>query len=263
MPQDTINAYVTILDGDNGILPFFVRYYRRLGATHFPVIIYDQPDRIAEAHDDARQIIQAEGGEYVNAGGMNEVDFAARKRDLFIHDWHQAHAKNQWAFFADLDEFPQIRPEEIDWWVREKKPPFFVYGSWLDRVAEEGKLVDVVGDRPLEEQYPMKTRIKLRKFINMGGLAYVFCRFPPYHHHPTVCEWGKVRMGRGKQCRVHHFKWQGNALTRLRKRLTRISRSGKKGSEWFRRVRRTVRHLQRHNGVKKGLLVYIGNVLGI
>ena len=35
-----MKAYLTVLDGHTDLVPYFVRYYTRLGATEFPILVY-------------------------------------------------------------------------------------------------------------------------------------------------------------------------------------------------------------------------------
>lgn len=257
-----MKAYVTILDGDMDILPYFVRHYRRLGANKFPVLIYSEPDRIKDHHQQAKAMIESEGGEYIEFGSFDEQTFTARRRDMHIYNHH----KGGWGFFCDLDEFAQITAEEIQAIIKRKGVPF-IEGRWIDRVAEGGFLRDIDPSLPLEEQFPFRTRIPLKDFIRMGGPVYVASRQAPRHHHPSTCENGRSLRRKAIVIKVHHFKWQLNVVRRLERRLQRLETIGKKGSNWWHRVRRTLTHLHRYHKsrprIKPGLLEHVGSVIDI
>ncbi|MGE4136407.1 MAG: hypothetical protein AB7E98_11915 [Pirellulales bacterium] len=246
-----MRAYVTILDGDAALLPFFVRHYRRLGATEFPVLLYGDGENASHVRD----AIEGQGGRVPFVTIQPSEAFSARHREREI-GW--MHTVGEWAFFADLDEFAEITPDQVQQAVRGTRP--YIAGRWIDRVGRCGELVDVVPGVPLEAQFPMAGR--LRQAWKMGDAVYVLSPRAPTLHHPTACSWGRRHWPQA--CvRVHHFKWQTNVVRRLADRLVRIRAAGKVGSPWAHRVRTMLAHLDTHQGIDPNLLEEAGNVLGI
>jgi hypothetical protein len=256
-----MRCYVTILDNDLAILPFFVRHYRRLGATVFPVTIYGIERENAGTEAAARKIIEAEGGEFLLLGSFKQFKFSAHAREAFIRDQHPA---GEWAFFCDLDEFAEITPEFVQEVVAGEKPCSFVEGRWRDRVAAGGKLANIQAEIPLEQQFPLASNGRsLNQRLHFGGPCYVLSPFAPTSHHPNVCRMGRSKRGQSLKVTVHHFKWQANVVRRLERRLRRITRKGKVDSGWAARVRRKLKYLREHDGIQLNWLVEIGSVLGI
>lgn len=239
-----MRAYITVLDGDTDLVPFFVRHYSRLGATEFHVLIYGTQDHM----DQTISLIEGEGAKATAIGVIGEEHFAARHRDVYIGHYH---GRNGWAFFNDLDEFVDLTPEQVHKITRSGKWPY-IKGLWLDRVSEDGSLQDITPGVPLDEQFPMCA--KVRAHMNSGQLVYVAAPWGPYMHHPNVCQRGRARLHKAFQATVHHFKWQGNALRRLERRLERIEACGKGDSKWHQRVARMVKILKKHEGLPKNWL---------
>jgi hypothetical protein len=248
-----MRAYVTILDGEDKLLPFFVRYYLRLGATSFHILNYGEVEVCGRAVD----TIIENGGKPVVIDSLSQKTFSARLREATIREYHP---NNTWAFFTDLDEFPKITKEEIESQIEAGYP--YIYGSWLDRVAMDGALVDPDPKRPLEDTYPGIA--KIREGLGMGGFAYICSPFAPTLHHPNVCRTGSklIRDCMGVM-QIHHFKWQGNIIERLTRRLERINRMAPHQYAWKKRVIRQIDWLKKHNGVEKSFISHGGRILGI
>ena len=220
-----MRAYVTVVNGEDDLVPYFVRYYKRLGATRFPVIVYgtrQDLDRVCATIS-------------TNSATPLALDFFAP--DVFSA-WHREqqirkhHPDGEWAFFADLDEFPQITVNEISRVVAGEAT--YVSGRWLDRVGLDGHLPTISQQKSLEEQFPMGA--DLRWAWGMRNSCYVLSPQAPFSHHPHACKWGRRFFRNGcYKVRVHHFKWQANVVPRLEYRLERIKALGKAKSGWYRR----------------------------
>jgi hypothetical protein len=249
-----MRAYVTILDGDDALLPYFVRHYQRLGATEFPLLVYGTNEHLGRAS----AWITAVAGRCEVIGLYASETFSAKHREKTIAEHHP---EGEWAFFCDLDEFAAIRPQFV-WRAIESNYPF-VAGNWVDRVAAGGKLADVNGRLPLERQFPLSGR--LRSHWGMGDLVYVLSPKAPTLHHPQACRWGKElwRTVVIPRVDVHHFKWQTNVVRRLRRRLERIEAAGKSRTPWADRVKKMLAHLEAHQGIDPSLLTHVGDVMGV
>lgn len=250
-----MRAYVTIVDGDDALLPFFIRHYRRLGATEFPLLVYGTANHLARAIN----MFSLLGERQPEVLGLHPSErFSARHREATIRCHHPP---GQWAFFADLDEFAEMTADGVAEVIEQKLP--YVAGRWFDRVADGGRLLDVSHNLRLENQFPCGA--ELRAHWGMGDLVYVLAPFAPLLHHPQVCRLGKQawydRMV--PIVRVHHFKWQRNVVPRLRRRLERITTVGKARTPWAERVKKMLAHLEAHQGIDPSLLTHAGSVLGI
>lgn len=252
-----MRAYITVLESDYLLVPYFVRHYSRLGATEFPILAYSNEGKQAEDMDTVCRLVEEAGGKPLPVVAFHQKVFSAYRRDQLIH---AIHPKNQWAFFADLDEFAQLTPEKVQQYI--SQDVVYVAGRWLDRLAPGGKLVDIDPSKTLEEQYPMGCHF--RQKMGAGDSVFVLSKVAPNLHHPYSCKWGREYFpNRVPVITSHHFKWQGNVLRRLKNRLRRINAKGKHGSGWWKNVKATVNHLERHKGINPAWLRTVGPVLGI
>lgn len=269
--QDRLNCYTTILDGEMNLLPYFVTHYKKLGATHFPVLLYG--DRTGETWQVAARIIYEAGGTPTLIEDHTSAIFSARHREATIADYH---TPGEWAFFCDLDEFAQMTPSMVEAIIHNKKHTQFipqadhtvsyVYGHWVDRLAPHGALVDPPSylDKtrpPLESIYPMKAYT--RPHLGYNNDVYVLSPQAPSLHHPSSCRYGVSTKKHAVFCAVHHFKWQTNVVDRLERRLRRIEAIGGRGKSWWNRVAKTLHWIKNHGGVPAHLLTRADEILGV
>lgn len=246
-----MRAYVTVLDGDDDLLPFFVRHYRRLGATQFPVLVYGN----AEDMDRAQRIVRAEGGQSVPIEVLPPSEFSTEGREALIASVHH---NGEWAFFCDLDEFAELDVGQARSWVEGGAP--FVGGRWLDRVAAGGRLVAVTPNIPLEAQFPFAART--RRAWKLNNSIYVLSPRAPTIHHPNRCKWGRPLWPYVPKITVHHFRWQSNIVDRLKARLVRAQQRPS-NAWWIRHLRETLGRLSECRGLDERLLFKVGCVLGV
>lgn len=253
-----MRAYITVLDGDADLVPYFVRHYSRLGATLFPVVVYTSDDQKAELNRICNLVEEA-GGSPLPLAHRPAHRFTARRRETLLRN---NHPRGQWGFFADLDEYAELTPEEVSRLINTDVP--YIYGHWLDRVAKGGKLANVEPGVPLEETYSWSTQT--RQQLGYGDSAYILSKRGPQSHHPHACKWGSRLVRHAAKVPIHHFKWQGNVLRRLRRRIQRIEAmpASPARKRWKAKVARTVEYLERHGGgVDPSKLLFVGSRLGI
>lgn len=198
----------------------------------------------------ATAAIEDAGGRPLAMATHDERGFTARKREAYIASVHTG----EWAFFCDLDEFAQLKPATVARALAGRRP--FIYGAWLDRFAAGGRLGEIDPAQRLEAQFPLAGHVR-------RNLSYVLAPFAPVSHHPQVCRRGRKKLRRALKIDVHHFKWQGNVVGRLKRRLERIEANGQGDSRWARRVRIQLDYLQAHGGANPHDLWHAGSVLGI
>lgn len=251
-----MRAYLTVLDGDSALVPYFVRHYSRLGATEFPVLTYsDDPADLSRICE----LVEQSGGSPLALRQFGSDEFSAVRRDHFIRDHHPI---GKWAFFADLDEFAELTPEQVQRIVRSKTR--FIAGRWLDRVAEGGKLANVEPGDTLESVFPFGTYT--RRQLKAGDWVYVMSPRGPDLHHPNVCSYGRNHFEKVPRATVHHFKFQANVIDRLKRRIERIDAmpTSSKRKAWRDRVARTLEYLEANGGgVNPAKLEFIGERLRI
>lgn len=248
-------AYVTILNSDYNILPYFVEHYARLGATRFDVLVYDTtPARAHDAWAFAHAVVTKCKLPARCIGQFTTAEFWNRdtERDVFIR---RIHPPGQWAWFADLDEFAELTPAIVK--GIQHSDDWFAWGNWIDRIAPSGMLQPLDTSRTLDEQYPLTTTKPMSQVLGCGGPAFVMGKFAPENHHPTSCKVCRKNMHRGRCVAVHHFKWQANVLPRLIDRLAGIQAAAtpeQPHTRWLGNVQRQIDHLTTHNGINRNLL---------
>ena len=250
-----MRAYITVLDGESDLVPYFVKYYRRLGADTFPVLVYsDVEGELLRVMN----LVQESGGEPLSIGQYPSSIFSAARRDQLLRDFHP---EGLWSFFCDLDEFADITPQEVRRVINTN--PRYIMGTWIDRVAPGGKLQPINPREPLEKTYPYGCEV--RKQLKAGDMVYVLSPRGPDLHHPNACGWGRNFLDEVPRIRVHHFKWQTNVIPRLQRRLQRIEalKSTERRKQWYERVQRTLQYLDTYEGVDTSKMWYIGQHLGI
>lgn len=253
-----MRAYVTVLDGDSDLVPYFVRYYKWLGATLFPVLVFTSGDQEAELERIVGLVKQA-GGIPEKVGSHPSSWFTAKRRERILRNYHTI---GIWAFFVDLDEYAELTPAKVSELINTNPP--YIAGHWLDRVTTDGKLTDIRPGTPLEDTYPCGT--KTRRQLGYGDSAYILSPRGPHSHHPNACQWGHRVFRSVPKVPVHHFKWQGNVLRRLRLRIQRIKSmpASRPRKQWLRKVERTIEYLEHHGGgVDPTKLHLVGSKLGI
>ena len=144
-----MRAYVTIVDGDDALLPFFLEHYSRLGATEFPLLVYGTGQQLARAAQTIRQLT----GDCFELGLYDSNVFSAKHREAAIGEFHP---RGQWAFFCDLDEFAELTPDDVRWVPRSGMP--YLAGRWVDRVASDGRLADVCVPSRSSGNFPCPAR---------------------------------------------------------------------------------------------------------
>jgi hypothetical protein len=120
------------------------------------------------------------------------------------------------------------------------------------------------GKTPLEDQYPMTTT-KLFWTVGATG-AFLAANYAPLLHHPKPYRSPRMRRGKGKndfqRIPIHHFKWQGNVITRLSNRVERIQRMKPNRVAWWRMNRKNVNLIEANGGkMPAGYLTHIGRVV--
>jgi hypothetical protein len=249
-----MRSYVTVVDGDMDLLPFFATYYTQcLGVTEFYLLTFGTTE-----HRDKATNILGQHAKVIKGAVFPANKFLVGARDNHIR--REVHIEGQWAFFTDMDEFPQFGKQTSKVIAEaEAHNEHYVSGVWLDRVAENGKLKKVEQNRKLVEQFSLSTRT--RQHLRMHGNAYILSKVAPINHHPSVCKWAHPYPPH-KRYRIHHFKWTDTVKRRLKDRYKRVSLAGR-NTGWKKSILRTIKMLNKHKGVPKNILRKVSNDIDI
>ncbi len=178
---------------DDGLLPFFLRYYRERGVDRFG-IIYHGHLHLLSAED---IVYERSSEEYSSGPRDNEWILWFKQRHLNSNDWYIP---------ADLDEFywcPGLRnfKDFIGSWD-------YVPAKFYDRLASDGTIKPIQLDTPLDIQFPLGGSI----IHNLCGgcndkVAMAQARIDVssgHHHAPGLMA--------GFNIMCHHFKWCGESF---------------------------------------------------
>jgi hypothetical protein len=231
--------------GEAGLLPHLVDHYRGLGIESFSLIWHSE-----SAADPWYEVADA----LVRRAGLT---FLHRHIGPYDEDLHQrlihfamSQHPDDWYVVADLDElhvYDRPLSELVE--LCEREGFDHVNGCFVDRVAADGSFPDI-GTGPLWRQYPLAGSVSaglLRALPLKTGIARGSVDLlPGQHGAPT---------GRGLPrdrgyIQVHHFKWTGSVVARLRRRVERFRDGAASGMHLAieHEARRFLAHVETHGG---------------
>ncbi len=239
-----VHLVCVVGSGDSALLPHLVTYYRRLGIESFYLITHAQ-----SAADAGRGDV-----EDVAAGlGLRVFHTQVGPWSLDLHQALVRYAMSEnpgdWYVIADIDEmlvFDRPLADLADLCERDGRD--HVNGCFLDRIAADGSFPDV-GSTSLWDQYPLACSISAT-LTRALPLKVVFAR----GHVELLTGQHGAPEGRGLPrelgyAQVHHFKWTGGVVGRLRRRLDLYA-----AGAWdvntgvIRETHRFLAHVDRHDG---------------
>lgn len=209
-----IHCVVMVGGGEVALLPHFIEHYRKLGVESFFLM------RHAESTQDEQYAL---GDQIVREAGL---DFFHTYVGTWYHDLNRRMIScamyqhpDDWYVVADLDElhvFDRPLSELTEQCDRDDYD--HVNGCLLDRVSADGSFPDLTA-APIWQQYPLAGTVTAA--INRAGLLQ------------TTLARGSVELLAGQHgapegrpmpfeagfAQIHHFKWTGSVLRRLRTRV--------------------------------------------
>lgn len=207
-----LRAYITVCFGHDGLMPWFVRHYARLGVDEFYLMTYGTDEQASQAESKLAELCAEHDVRGIRGEAFPAEVFAHRHRQRRVREAHQRDYDNDaWAVHADLDEFAELPPGIASLKdLFELTDSHMVCGIWLDRIAANGQMKALPEpDQMLEHTYPMAGRIRRR--MRMNEDVVVAARFGPLSHHPRKSSWWRQSL----KLNVHHFKWQANVTERM------------------------------------------------
>jgi hypothetical protein len=231
---------ITVIGAYVGQLPYMLSHYRDLGITSFLINLH-LANKGDPVQAEAREIVTKFGAkiESISIGGWPNV------KKAIIRDSMRKYPED-WFILADQDEF-QIYPADVNSIIKECSERKYDYmrGCFVDRIASDGKFPEIAVSNDLWEQFPL------------GG----FITFPILHGNPrkvtaakgrVVLDIGHHRAENGIPCppaehyiQVHHFKWVGNIVKRLKSRMKAYQ---KQNLSWGNESQRFVDYCRKNRG---------------
>jgi Glycosyl transferase family 2 len=210
---------ITIIYDDIQLLPQFIWHYSALGVSEFLIGVYENIicyDKIKEITQSYDCYLFAIKGRY---DGQRDTTQRHELAARFV-------GPDEWWVVADLDEFHEY-PDSLRELCLTLDAGGFQYlqSHFLDRITEDGSSPDLKPFLPLWAQFPAGAYIteqlnkrKSSKIMLVRGHAKTVSG----HHAPIPG--GQQKIFKGGI--VHHFKWHGDIVTKIRKRQKSIRRRG-------------------------------------
>lgn len=222
------------------LLPQFLAHYTALGFNRFHVgVARGQANPLHEQIRLGCAPFDCTIGHGVSAHftGPADADAANVLRGKYV-------APADWYGIADLDEFHDYSPfgsvqELLE--VAVAHQANVVSGKLWDRITTDGSIPDRITNAPVSEQFPLGcelTRVVAGGCLKKVMLARGSVPISPGHHSHRA-------KALRTQFRVHHFKWHGNLLDRLRRRAVLYRELG---LPWWGEFQRMLDYLERHGG---------------
>ena len=232
---------ITVAGGHVEMLPHMLAHYRALGIASFSVNA-----NVRAADDPSLARIE----EIARAFG---TELASVTTGDWMHDSNQriyrtmrAHRPEDWFVLADIDEL-QAWPDDIASslaWC-ERRGYEYVEGCFVDRLARDGGFPDVRAGVLLAQQFPLGAFLSYPlagaspcKVVAAKG----FVELGPGQH---FADGGKPCPAHELYVPVHHFKWTGGIVERLRARAAARERAG---DRYWDESARFVSHCDAHGG---------------
>lgn len=220
------------------LLPHFLAHYTALGFDRFHIgVARGQANPLHEQIRLTCAPFDCTIGDGVTAHftGPADADAANALRVEFV-------APSDWYGIADLDEFHDYTPfrsvqELVD--AASAQQAYVVTGELWDRIAVDGSIPERLTDAPVSGQFPLGcelTRVIARGCVGKVMLARGSVPISPGHHSHRA----KALPMRG---RVHHYKWHGHLLERLRRRAVLYRELE---LPWWDEFQRVLDYLERH-----------------
>ncbi|MAF24912.1 hypothetical protein CL634_04985 [bacterium] len=246
---------------DLPLLVHFIKHYRRLGIIDIAIILQSSIDgphlseAIAICYDHGIEPYELWIGEYTSQE-MYERRMGA------IQDLNP-----DWVIHADIDEFHEY-PSSIMRLITSKKYNA-IQGVFVDRVSSDGSIIHIDSEKDIQEQFPIKCNFMKKWYYGQYSPPTGTVKMMAYRPHLNVSRGGHAVDGGGviysmgydlSACldiktserkrstpyKIHHFKWHGNILDKLKNRIKVYK---KHGYAWWETSQNTINYFERNDGV--------------
>jgi hypothetical protein len=214
------NIYLVCCIGvefDYDIVSHFIKYYKELGVDKF-LLILNTVDKNSEKLKYVQNILR-------KYNIKEEMVWIGDFRDeIKTHNMAQVVSKNtnleDWVVTVDVDEFQKYYVDLRKFISYcEKKNYHCVMGNFVDRLTKNGKIVDINEDTNIWEVFPIETNMNYWNdtIYTKVLLSKAYAEVSKGHHF-LVCDSSSGKYFPSK-LEVHHFKWRGSILDKLRCRI--------------------------------------------
>lgn len=212
----------TIVYRPTPLIPHFVRHYALLGFTDIIIVAGEECSGV-DWNEIRAQVPQVE----IHIEKLYRGVFDNGRDTGLINGLRTSYVESleEWASWADLDEFFEF---PIPLHSAATLPPGIncLEGFFVDRIAANGMLPDVLPNLRISLQFPISTRITKRLLNGNDRKVMLFRGFQLVNRGHHSMEGERVF---SKPGRILHYKWNSMVLSHLD---DRISSKEKTGYQW-------------------------------
>lgn len=208
---------------DYDIVSHSIKYYKKLGVDKF-LFVLNTENKNSEKLIEVQNILREYSIEEEEVWIGEFEDFSKKERIERIIKKNAA--PEDWVVEIDADEFQEYYVDLRKFISYCEKMNYdCVCGNLVDRLTENGELIDINDDTNIWEAFPVKTSLEDLGYANYNKILLRKAYVDTYggHHHPSDPLSCKI-------CRcnfpVYHFKWRGALLENHKNRLVIFKKLG-------------------------------------
>ena len=249
------------VDYDLPLLPHFIQHYYALGIDDIAITL--------QSSDNQANIKQAT--HICKSFGIDPYDiWIGEYTSQKMHDRRLEAAQRlnpDWIIHADIDEFHEWpdKPENI----LASTECNAVQGVFVDRVSEDGRISLVDPEANIQNQFPICGNLMKEWFHGMWSPPTGLVKMMAYRPNIGISRGGHVATGKSAKYilgsdlssfsdihtterkkntpyKVHHFKWQGDVIDKLKKRIEVYKRYD---YGWWEQSQNFLNYLESNNGI--------------
>lgn len=224
------------------MLEQFLSHYRQAGVESLHISLHlpadAQLDHSRREQKECRSLVWAWGGVFE---GVVRFPYDSRILRAYHDRLQQRFSSADWIMWADSDEFHDFHPDLATALnVCEEAGSRVVLGEFIDRIAEDGRLIGFRPGQSIWEQFPLGCHFS-RDVMKADTQKVVCARADvgvmPGNHRP----WPGQCVGVHRvMMSIHHFKWSDEVVERLKHR---ISPEWQRTHPWWRESERALDHI--------------------
>jgi hypothetical protein len=205
---------VTVVGSYIGQLPHMLDHYRKLGVNSFVINVHLQ-HRDDPILTEVERVV-SEFGCAISSISVGKWSDALNE-ELFNRS--RSASSDEWFILADLDEF-QLYPRSLPSVFEEceRKGYDYIQGCLVDRIAADGRLNELLYDKPIEDQFPLGS---IFTYSVLGGLPLKITAAKAHVKILAGNHFARGVLGCPiTECfvQVNHYKWVSGLIERMEQR---------------------------------------------
>jgi hypothetical protein len=199
-------------DFDYDILPHFMRHYKDIGVDEFLIILHVISDDLGKL-EYCQKILRDFG---VKEKKIWRDDYDPVLHTSLLMKLNKEYAETEdWVLTIDIDEFHEYCCDlrKIIAYCEERNINF-ISGNFVDRLTEDGKIVDINNKTDLFESFPVKSEVFRNVFHGCHWKVMIhkcYIDLIPGQHFVKDSD-TYVPISFPEVFSVNHFKWRGDLI---------------------------------------------------